>query len=257
MPDRDHGRVNRERVSTATDVGGLPLRRECHSPGRANAVLQQIALTIEKIKSVFMLYYLNMKTEDSDYEAIVNRAVIIWESELDIDTTQPVYLITWSPDPKEMPDCDFDKQHLFNVSAIVTYLKSCSAGVFCVESSQLGHPHYHGWYQVDSSKEVYRIAQIKVLQRFGLVKITKMKTEPKINKWYEKGNGLYYYKKDLLDSMLTVQCNPITANTPEPSLDFMQDYFVLLTSHSGRKSVKQLEEKVSQYKFYREFYSGK
>lgn len=200
--------------------------------------------------------------EDSEVNSycdptIVDRAMIIYEEEHRINPDEPVYLITWSPDPKDMPDTNFQSQHRFNVQAIITYLRACSCGVFCVESSQGGNPHYHGWYQIDTARETARIVQVKVLQRFGLVKITKLLTRPKLNKWYEKGNGLYYYKKDLLDSMLHVSPNPITQTTAIIEDEVDDDKFAFFLRATGRKTIKQLEERQSNYKFYRDFYTNK
>lgn len=168
-----------------------------------------------------------------------------------IDDSYEVYLITWCPDPKEMPDSDIYLQHSVNVDMLAHYLTYCSAGLFCVESTQLGNPHYHGWYQVSSKYELHRIACIKTMQRFGIVKIVEAK-HYKIFNWKEKGNALYYYKKDLREKFKDIHPNPI-AYCDRTTVNFDTLDMVGFFS-KDRKNMKSIRDVVSDRKFYREFY---
>lgn len=183
---------------------------------------------------------------------LVYKSEIIEYAESCIDSSAEVYLITWSPSHKELPDCSFNLQHEYSVGSLIDYLQFCSAGCFCVETHQTGFPHYHGWYQIDESKELGRISCIKTLQRFGMIKITKL-VSLKINCYSELANGLYYYKKDVYDSMRNIVLNPIISSTPRPQTNFND--FAWLMPIEGRKTMRAIEEKVSQYKYYRNFYS--
>lgn len=172
------------------------------------------------------------------------------ESTIDID--EPIYGITWSPNPAEMPDADFYLQHNTNVELLASFLKCCETGVFCVESTQRGNPHYHGWYQVDPEKELARITMCKTLIRFGQLKITQLE-HVKINVYTEKGNALYYYKKDLVGAMLHMEPNPITKDT------FSTINFEILPIvgflNNDTAPCQKIEEVISNRKFYRSFYS--
>jgi len=172
-----------------------------------------------------------------------------WESS--IDDEKKVYLVTWSPDPKELPDCDFYIQHQVNIEILADYLKCCSAGLFCVESTQLGNPHYHGWYQIDDNKELARIALIKTLNRFGIVRITPIKHSYKIFSWSESANALYYYKKDSLDAFLTY---PIITSTSTSTLNFniLDSIGFFSRDHKGLTTIN---DKMSNRQFYRQFYA--
>lgn len=144
-------------------------------------------------------------------EHIPSTKEIIEDTEMTIDEDLPVYLITWSPDPKQLPDCHFEYQHRYNIDILVLFLKSCYTGLFCVETSMMGSPHYHGWFQTDKFRNEERIAITKVLHKLGMLRITQAKTY-KINKYYEQANALYYYKKDI-DAMSFIVDNPITLNS--------------------------------------------
>ena len=124
---------------------------------------------------------------------IVRRAEIIDISENMIVDSDPVYLFTWSPDPELLPDADFKTQHKYSVNFIAEFLDTCLIGLACVEPTQKGNPHYHGWYQVDPITEVERLAYVKTMQKFGLVKITECISYKK-GLWSERCNGLHYYK---------------------------------------------------------------
>lgn len=149
-------------------------------------------------------------TEDlTDYLEDSKEYVILAE-ELMIDPDKPLYLMTWAPDPKQLPNCHFEYQHRYNISTLSLYLRSCYSGCFCVESTQLGNPHYHGWYQVSNGPDSARIATMKTLQKLGLVKVTQAK-HYKIDCYTERQNALYYYKKELTTAMNFIIDNPITA----------------------------------------------
>ena len=54
-----------------------------------------------------------------------------------IDDSKPLYLITWSPDPSMMPNCDFEMQHEYNINIIADFCKGCDVALWCVEASQM------------------------------------------------------------------------------------------------------------------------
>lgn len=168
-----------------------------------------------------------------------------------IEEDLELYLITWSPDPKELPDSDFYLQHNMNVDILSSYLKCCHTGLFCVESTQLGNPHYHGWYQVSDSLELHRLAVIKAMQRFGIVKIAKARTY-KIFNWKEQANALYYYKKDLLDAMFTMDPNPITKDSVSTvNFDILEMVGFFNKDLRGMPTIK---DTMTNRQFYRQFY---
>lgn len=192
--------------------------------------------------------------KDQDF-LVIEKSTEIWAAEEDIDFDEPLYLITWAPDPSELPNADFTTQHLYMVNLLSGYLKTCASGLFCVETTQRGNPHYHGWYQVspDPVKEECRIIFIKTLERFGLLKITKSKGHYRINAYSTRSNCLGYYKKDLLDPMLWCNPNPVTS---ESKCDIDWNVNMLFFVKNGRGTVSDLEEKVSLKEFYLQFYKN-
>lgn len=123
-----------------------------------------------------------------------------------INMDHPVYLLTWCPDPKEMIDADFYIQHNVHVSTLSNYLKACACGAFCVEATQRGVPHYHGWYQVNHETEKVRVSIVKTMIRFGRVEIGDAK-HIRPGSYSSTRNSLHYYKKDVLD--MISEPNPI------------------------------------------------
>lgn len=190
--------------------------------------------------------------ENAQDSQLINVGYKVYSAEFDINDQKQLYLITWSPDPSKLPNCDFENQHLFNVNILSNYLKTCSAGLFCVEATQMGNPHYHGWYQVNEETELGRIALAKTLAAFGKLKITKSLGHYRINSYSKNGNCLYYYKKDLTTSMLNVKCNPIDKDTVDDTN--WNTHIFFFDVPGKRKSVADLEAKIVQYKFYEEFY---
>lgn len=189
---------------------------------------------------------------DPDY-TITRKGELVEYIESEIDETQPVYLFTWSPNPQELPNADFKCQHDFALEFVADFLDGCETGLACVESSQLGNPHYHGWYQISDEpiKEMKRISYVKVLQKYGLLKITKCKGHYRINSYSAHGNALHYYKKDLFGSMEMVLTNPVFAGM-KSEIDPNPWWF----SIDGKKhSVIDLENKISNKKFYEDFYA--
>lgn len=179
------------------------------------------------------------------------KASEFYAAEKQIDEHIPVYLMTWSPDPKKLPDCDFINQHIWAVEYVQTYLMFCAAGAACVESTQLGNPHYHFWYQLaEDNREEGRIRWVKIMQKVGNVKVTKA-LHYKKNKWYSKGNALWYYKKESIDAQLRTPCNPVTAETALVKVDYT-DYNWFF--HSGRSTAAKCFEKASEVKLLEEFY---
>lgn len=189
------------------------------------------------------------KREDTRLAEI---AATIYEAEDDIDIDDKIYLMTWSPDPKELPDVDFINQHIYLVPYVREYLLCCEAGAACVESTQPGNPHYHFWYQTaNDTREMARIRWIKVMQRIGNVKINTKVKHIKINRWYSKGNALHYYKQDSVGQQLMTPYNPITKYTLPPTIDY-NDYTMFFAV--GKLTVRKIIEKVSQIKNLEEFY---
>lgn len=137
-----------------------------------------------------------------DDDRFLDKANQIMLSETSIDLTKDIYLITWNPDPKLLPNDDFENQHRWCVTQLSFYCKTCDVATFCLESTQKGNPHYHGFYQRsdDPLKEKGRIMMIKKLQFYAPnnnVKIDKIKKCYRINSYLKGQNALYYYKKDI------------------------------------------------------------
>lgn len=191
------------------------------------------------------------KVELKECQRLSEVAWIITSYESEIDKSANLYLMTWSPDPKELPDCDFYNQHIYCHPYIQAYLQGCKAGLACVEATQLGNPHYHLWYQTyKDEREQARIRWIKVMSRIGIVKIVKGK-HFKVDKWYQKGNCLHYYKKDAVGPQLFTLYNPIGSSTPTPPIDYT-DYTMFFAK--GKQTAQKIIEKVSQVKQLEEFY---
>lgn len=193
---------------------------------------------------------------DSD-QRLLEKSWIIYLHESQIDPEDTLYLITWSPSPEEMPDCDFVTQHQYHINTIADYLRGCKIGLFCVESTQQGYPHYHGWYQTsdDPMLEQLRIVCMKVMKRFGNVKVTKSVGKYRINSYSQQGNCLYYYKYDVLQQMFYIEDNPITKDS-RCTINWCDEGYLWFFAKTGSKtSIGDLEAKVSNTKFYREFYA--
>lgn len=196
-----------------------------------------------------------MKTPELEHEEMVAKAVIIYEHEHMIDLDDTLYLITWAPDPSEIPYADFETQHRFNINILADYLKHCRCGLFCVESTQKGNPHYHGWYQTfDDTRDRGRIVMVKVLERFGQLKITESRGHVKINSYVKHANCLYYYKDDLFGQMEWVHDNPIHKDS-HCDEDWMSNLNFFSMHQKGHKqSVADLEKRVSDRDFYKKFF---
>lgn len=178
--------------------------------------------------------------EDCD---IIAKDWCVYEHERLIDLDESLYLFTWSPDSKELPDCDFNTQHCHCISTIANFLKTVRIGLACVESTQMGVPHYHGWYQLSKFNDLPRITMVKVLQRLGNLKITKSKGHIKIHSYIKAANCLYYYKKELLDQSVLIDSNPITKDMVCP-INF-NDFRYLFVKEGQRQSVEAVEAAVN------------
>lgn len=189
-----------------------------------------------------------------DDDVIIAKDWLIYEEEKKILNTRDLYLVTWSPDPKQLPDTDFTLQHKFNVNLLSQLLRTVRCGLFCVESTAMGNPHYHGWYQDEPPNELARIAIIKVLQRFGNLKITSG-LHYKVDRYYSKGNCLHYYKKDTFDSMLLLPI--ISASSYEP-LDWVNPFLFFGTPsmHMAANAKTLLIEKASEISQVIDFYKS-
>lgn len=206
-------------------------------------------------KTPFSEHLLEAPLDGDDDPQMVELSWLIYEAESKIDPNRPLYLMTYAPNPAELPDCDFGLQHSFVAPWLIDYLKGCYSGCFCVESTQLGSPHYHGWYQHadDPRLEELRIIYVKTLQRYGILKITRCKVAYKINSYSKKGNALHYYKKDLYNSTLYYKFNPITEDTV---VDINWDS-MLYNSFFTKRLNKDLhiDQILSAYKFTVQFYT--
>lgn len=201
---------------------------------------------------------LEQKTETNsrevdDFTLIIEKSRIIEYEESSIDETEPLYLFTWSPDPKEMPDSDFYVQHQVNIDLLANYLAVCSCGLVCVESTQMGNPHYHGWYQIDPVKETARISLIKTINRYGMLKISQARSF-RIFSWKKHANCLYYYKKDSMDSMLRVPDSIITKDSK--SICQQVNFDIIGFFSKDRRVHRMIKDKISDREFYRRFYSN-
>jgi len=196
-----------------------------------------------------------MELINAEVDYLLPKIIDVYEQESSIDPDKSLYLFTWSPNPEEIPDSDFNTQHLFCAPFIADYLLSCGRGIACVESTQLGNPHYHGWYQLsdDPLKERQRLIHIKCLKRFGMVKITSSIGHYKINSYVAAANCLHYYKKDMLQSMAWVELNPI-CSYHKINMDWNQHS--MLFTKKGRESVADIEDRINLRDFYKEFYAN-
>lgn len=186
--------------------------------------------------------------------AYLNKSARIALEESKIDIGLPLYLFTWSPDPKQLPDGPFEIQHRYNVEFLSKFLQSCFSGCICVEATQRGNPHYHGWYQStwNPIKERARIVYVKVMQDQGLLKITESIGKFKIDSYNRHANCLYYYKKDLLQSMLSTSYNPIYKEIVPPE---MPEYMSMFFKKPGeRVTAEQLIERTTKRAQLAEFY---
>lgn len=184
------------------------------------------------------------------------RDVVLEEEK--IDPNKDLYLFTWAPDPSLLPDCHFELQHEYNLNYVSEYLSNCACGLACVEATQLGSPHYHGWYQLsdDPIKEKIRIILVKSMKRFGLVKITVSRGQYKVGSWSNAANCLCYYKKDLLQSQLFTIFNPV-----KPIVYPVYDWAALnmatfFRAEGKRESVADIEDKIALRDFYKDFYKN-
>lgn len=193
--------------------------------------------------------------EARDTAMILNSYIIEWHESY-IDPDKDLYLFTFNPNPEELPDADFQCQHEFALGFVTDFLKGCAIGLACVETTQMGNPHYHGWYQLceDPLMEMRRITAIKVMQKYAPkgIRITKPVGNYRINSYTEHGNALHYYKKDLHGSMARIAHNPITRYT-ESTIDWFQRSWWF--DKPGKKcTVADLENKISNKQFYQNFY---
>lgn len=203
----------------------------------------------KRVKSNFYTILMDEEYVALNVDYKIDETEKIEFQESSIDPEKKLYLITWCPDPKELPDTDFYIQHNVNISLLATFLQCCACGVFCVEATQMGNPHYHGWYQVDDEKEIGRVAIVKVMQRFGIVKGATANNYKEFS-WKEQGNSLYYYKKDFFTFKNQLP-NPIFAESVS-TVNF--DVLDLAGFFAKSKNSSKLSEQISSRQFYSKFY---
>lgn len=193
--------------------------------------------------------------EEIRFSLLREKCIQVYGEEFKIDPSQDIYLFTWSPDPDDLPDADFNTQHHYSFPWIAYFLECCRSGLACVESTQLGRPHYHGWYQIEPRLELARISWIKTLLRHGNYKVTKSLGYFKIGIGRSKvRNCLYYYKKDLIESMFLVDTNPVTRNSKS---EVNWNLHLSLFRIPGRKfNTFDTANRISQKQYYANFYKN-
>lgn len=124
---------------------------------------------------------------------------LIKDAEESIDNSSPLLLITWSPNPKCMPT-NLIKAHDKFVYMIFSKMRACME-YWCIlpEVSPDGRLHYHGWYQVKDTKKWF-LSLLPRMKCMGFVKINTAK-HYEINNFDPEGNALYYYKKELIETI--------------------------------------------------------
>lgn len=195
------------------------------------------------------------KPDISDHRKLILKGQIVEWYESSIDDDEYLYLFTWAPDPKELPDTSFEMQHAYCFPQIASFLDGMQVGLACVENTQMGKPHYHGWYQPsdDPLMTKYNISMVKVLERLGNLKITKCKGHYKNNSYVAACNALHYYKKDMIDSMLWIVDNPITSKTKKDIAWADKQLFFMRPQE--RSNVAKLQERITLTDYYKQFYN--
>lgn len=131
-------------------------------------------------------------------------------AELDIDEyiNRPVYFFTWNPNDKKICADDYNNKWMTMITKCLKYFNSCML-YYCVvpEVSDAGRLHCHGWFIIkDKIKWVKRVKPL--LEQNGRFKMSKQKV---------KGEGFYYYKKDIEETSGIVRRDlwPLTIYTIE------------------------------------------
>lgn len=208
-----------------------------------------------------------------DEERYQSAMIDVWshitQAEERIDHYEPIYMFTWSPDPAKIPVCSFYDQHDFLRDCVFNLMKYVYAGAACLEPTQKGNPHYHGWYQIWANAEEHRIVMMKVMQRYGQVLINEVQQKPikelkeggRIS-WTNPQNPLYYYKKDATQAMLYIDWTPIIC--PRHLDDTYDDYWEFADTMkytpfidfgAKRTTVEERENIIKQYTASKEFFS--
>lgn len=179
---------------------------------------------------------------------LVTRMGDIYEAESLLTDDDEVILITWSPNPKDLPDADFRYQHLFNVNLLSDFLKVVKKGCFCVEATLDGNPHYHGWYVKNPDSEKLRLVFISTFKKVGNLKQTKCRSIRTL-RYSSPRNGLYYYKKELA----SYACYPhsVILSTTRDDTDWNYKNF-FDKSATGTVNVT---DKITDRQFYLQFYA--
>lgn len=185
---------------------------------------------------------------------LVESMEIIRIFEEKIEPTDDVVMFTWSPDPKELPDADPETQHLWCARVLLTYLNTMPKSCACLEYNLSGNPHYHGWY-VKSDESVASIQILKVLQRYGKYKADYLRSI-KINSYTSKGNGLYYYKKEVSHNCI-ITASIIYPGMELPKIPWAEYNQLFFTQNAyGKKCRSSYDEKISDMAYYMEFYKS-
>lgn len=196
-----------------------------------------------------------LKANPLDHDNLmIARDWCVYEHESRINRDKTLYMYTWSPDPDDLPNCDFTIQHDSCIATVVNFTKSCELCLTCVEASAKGNPHYHGWYQksADTFKNQIHVAMLKTMQQTGNFKVDKSRGHMKIHSYVKAANCLYYYKKELLDESLYITVNPITEfSVPEYTIS---DFSTFFSVKGKRQTVADIEKSASLQQFYKDFY---
>lgn len=186
-------------------------------------------------------------------DLLVTKSEIIERAESEIAEDQKIYMFTWSPDPNEIPDVSFQEQHDLQHDLLVDFFSYTLTGCACVESTQMGNPHYHGFYQIRPETELKRIVIVKVMQKYGNLKIAQIKNSYRINSYTKRNNALYYYKKEMASNMLEIEHTPITKDSAK--LNVNTNEYATFFKLSSRSSVYEKLARVNKFTSAAEFYT--
>lgn len=189
-------------------------------------------------------------------DIIAEKADMVRTYERKINRDEPLYLITWSPDPKETPDASIMIQHYHWYPFLVKAMLCWEVSLMCLETSQRAGIHYHGWYQCseDPIKEIGRCAYMKVLERFGQLKITKSIGCYVRNSYSKHANCLHYYKADMAQRGILYKQTPFCVETEQTQYEkdiFWPSYWMT----NGKKQTVSELTKVSNRDKLLEFYA--
>lgn len=140
-------------------------------------------------------------------------------AESSIDETQPLYLITWTPNPKRLHfKYDMIKNHKWFRRTVFQQCGKC-VNLLCMipEFNLNGNIHYHGFFQLKDKVKWFKKA-LPCMKRIGFVKISKAE-HYKVFDFRPEGNSLYYYKKEVCDNCEAYDYDYVVLYLPEEEVD--------------------------------------